>query len=72
MTLTDSPTSLDSGSILNGLLPTVKTLSHVDKIRLMHFLMTDLVQREGINLIEPDKITDRVANVKPHLLDKKT
>ena len=44
MTLTYSPTPLDSGSILNGLLPTVKTLSHVDKIRLMHFLMTDFVQ----------------------------
>ncbi|MDM8560496.1 hypothetical protein [Candidatus Parabeggiatoa sp. HSG14] len=55
MTLTDSPTPLNSGPILNGLLPTVKTLSHVDKIRLMHFLMTDLVQREGINLIEPDE-----------------
>ena len=55
MTLTYSPTPLDSGSILNNLLPTVKTLSHIDKIRLMHFLMTDLVQREGINLIEPDK-----------------
>jgi len=30
MILTDSPTLLDTGSILNGLLPTVKTLSHVD------------------------------------------
>lgn len=50
MTLKSSPTPLDGGSILRDLLPTVKTLSHVDKIRLMHFLMTDLVQREGINL----------------------
>jgi len=25
------------------------------KIRLMHFLMTDLVQREDINLIEPNE-----------------
>ena len=55
MMLKDSPTPLDDSSILSDLLPTVKTLSHVDKIRLMHFLMTDLVQREGINLLEPHK-----------------
>jgi len=55
MTQKYSSTQLDSSSILNNLLPTVKTLSHADKIRLMHFLTTDLVQREDINLLEPHK-----------------
>jgi len=55
MTQKYSSTQLDSSSTLNNLLPTVKTLSHADKIRLMHFLTTDLVQREDMNLLEPHK-----------------
>lgn len=39
---------------LTELLPAVKTLPRADKLRLMHFLVIDLAQEEGVPLLTAD------------------
>jgi len=39
---------------LTELLPAVRTLPRADKLRLMHFLVLDLAQEEGVPLFAPD------------------
>lgn len=39
---------------LNQLLPTVKQLSHQDKLRLIHFLLLAIAKDEGCNLDSSD------------------
>lgn len=42
---------------LSKLLPTVKQLSHQDKLRLIHFLLLAVAEEEGCNL-EPTREAD--------------
>ena len=39
---------------LAELFPVVKTLPRADKLRLMHFLVIDLAQEEGVPLLSAD------------------
>lgn len=49
---------------INELLPLVESLSHADKIKLIHFLVSKLASEENISL-ERNEVTNSVSQLSP-------